>query len=166
MDTTRFDRITAELFENHSRRGVLRFLGAAGLASGGIVSLAGFEVDARRRKRKSKRKSKGKHRGQSANLDGGGNTPATGSGSGPQMCFRPGTTCSSHDQCCYSTTNFMCAVSSYASNSDKTCCGGQGAVCGPQNDDGDYLPPHCCAGYECSYNANGGHGTCQLLAEL
>ncbi len=170
MDTTRFDRITAELSQNTSRRGVLRFMGAAALATGGLASLVGFEADARRKKRKSKGRGNGKHRSQSANPDAGsGNNPPTsggGNGSGQTMCYRPGTACSSHDQCCYSTTNSMCAVSSYASNSDKTCCGGQGAVCGPRNDDGDYLAPHCCAGYECAYDANGGHGTCLLLVEL
>lgn len=170
MDKTRFDRITAEIFENHSRRGVLRFLGAAALASGGIVSRVGLEADARRKKRKIKGKSKGKHRSQNTHPDAGSgsNPPSSGGGnrSGQDICYRPGTACSSHDQCCYSTTNYMCAVSSYASNSDKTCCGGPGAVCGPRNDDGDYLAPHCCAGYECVYSVNGGHGACQMLVEM
>ena len=163
MDTTRFDCIVATLSEQQSRRGALRALGAA-LAAGGITALAGLGGDAKRKKRKNK----GKHRSQGTNqgTDSGQSGDGGGNGSGQPTCSRSGSPCTSHDQCCYSTTNNMCAVSSYASNSDKTCCGGQGAICGPRNDDGDYLGPHCCAGYECVHGAQGGHGSCQLLAEL
>ena len=88
-----------------------------------------------------------------------------GEGSGKDRCLRPGDACNSDSQCCSTTTRSICAVSSYASNSDKTCCGGVGAVCGPQNEDGDYLPPHCCAGYECFYNTGSSTGVCQKLPD-
>lgn len=151
MDTGRFDSIILSLSETRTRRGMLRLLGATALSAGGLSIIAGEEGDARRKRRRKNKKKNG----------GNGN----GNGSGEDVCFQPGEFCSYSDQCCSSTTHYICAVSSYASNSDKTCCGGEGAVCGPQNQDGDYLPPHCCAGYECFYNTGSSTGICQKLPE-
>ena len=96
------------------------------------------EGDARRKKRKNKNKGKG--------------------GKNNERCFKAGDSCSFDDQCCTKTTNRICDVPHGASNSDKECCGGQGAVCGGVNDDGDALGPFCCVGsagvrsFVCSQN--------------
>lgn len=145
METGRFDQITLFMSESRTRRGMLRFLGATALGIGGLTIVAAEEGDARRRR---KRRKKG-----------------NGEGSGNDRCLRPGDACTSDRQCCSSSSRYICAVSSYASNSDTTCCGGVGAVCGPQNEDGDYLPPHCCAGYECFYNTGSTTGVCQKLPD-
>lgn len=69
---------------------------------------------------------------------------------GSERCLRPGTFCSSNKQCCPDTTGYVCAVAANASNSDTTCCGGEGAVCGGANRDGDAVGPVCCARFRCS----------------
>lgn len=119
MDIERFDRIAATLAGSQSRRGLLRFAGAAALAvaSGGVV-LEG--ASARRGK--------------------------------PQRCLRPGKACRSNKECCSDKTNYICAVQRNAGNSDKTCSGGEGAVCGGGNEDGDDIKPFCATGFVCSTN--------------
>ncbi|MFN8663457.1 MAG: hypothetical protein U0075_16320 [Thermomicrobiales bacterium] len=128
MDTQRFDDIATTLASVHNRRGVLQILGAAAVSIGGLGLLAVDEGDARRRKGRGKGKGKGK------------------GGKKNDRCFRAGDSCSFDDQCCPKTTNRICDVPHGASNSDKACCGGQGAVCGGVNEDGDAIGPFCCVG--------------------
>ena len=140
MDTQRFDQITTSLVSIHNRRGILQVIGATALSIGGIGALAVDDGDARRKKRKNKNKNKGK------------------GGKKNDRCFKAGDSCSFDDQCCTKTTNRICDVPHGASNSDKECCGGQGAVCGGVNDDGDAIGPFCCVGsagvrsFVCSQN--------------
>jgi hypothetical protein len=152
MDTQRFDHIATTLATGHNRRGVLQIIGAAAFSIGGIGLLAVDEGDARRKKRKHK-KNKGKK----------------------DRCFDPGDRCSFDDQCCPKTTNRICDVPHGASNSDKECCGGQGAVCGGVNEDGDALGPFCCVGsagvrsFICSQNDPNNpfvKGTCVPAPEM
>ena len=126
MDTQRFDHIATTLASSQSRRGVLQIIGATALSIGGISVLAVGDGEARRKKRKNKK--------------------GNGSGKNNDRCFQPGDSCSFDDQCCTKTTNRICDVPHGASNSDKECCGGQGAVCGGVNDDGDAIGPFCCVG--------------------
>lgn len=140
MDTQRFDQITTTLVSIHNRRGILHIIGATALSIGGLGVLTVDEGDARRKKRKNKNKNKGN------------------GGKKNDRCFKAGDSCSFDDQCCTKTTNRICDVPHGASNSDKECCGGQGAVCGGVNDDGDALGPFCCVGsagvrsFVCSQN--------------
>lgn len=143
METQRFDNITANLAATPNRRGLLQVIGAAALSLGGISLLAGDEGEARRRK---KRKNKNKRKNKKNK--GGKN----------DRCFKAGDSCSFDDQCCPKTTNRICDIPHGASNSDKECCGGQGAVCGGVNEDGDAIGPFCCVGsagvrsFVCSQN--------------
>ncbi|MBL8128909.1 MAG: hypothetical protein JNM64_14825, partial [Chloroflexia bacterium] len=113
--------------------------GATARSIGGIGLLAVDESDARRKKRKNKGKGNGR---------GGKN----------DRCFKAGESCSFDDQCCSKTTNRICDVPHGASNSDKACCGGQGAICGGVDDNGDAIGPFCCVGeagvrsFVCSQN--------------
>lgn len=125
MDTQRFDHIATTLASSRNRRGVLQIIGAAAFSIGGLAVLAVDEGDARRKKRRNKKKGKG-----------GKN----------DRCFKAGDSCSFDDQCCPKTTNRICDVPHGASNSDKECCGGEGAVCGGVNEDGDAIGPFCCVG--------------------
>lgn len=154
MDTQRFDQITTTLVSIHNRRGILQILGATALSVGGIGVLAIDEGAARRKKRKNKGKGKGQNN---------------------DRCFRAGDSCSFDDQCCTKTTNRICDVPHGASNSDKECCGGQGAVCGGVNDDGDAIGPFCSVGeagvrsFVCSQNDPNNpfvQGTCIPAPEM
>jgi hypothetical protein len=157
MDTQRFDHIATTLAEGHSRRGVLQIIGATAFSISGIGMLAVDDGEARRKKRKhKKRKNKGKGRKN-------------------DRCFKAGDSCSFDDQCCPKTTNRICDVPHGASNSDTECCGGQGAVCGGVNDDGDAIGPFCCVGsagvrsFVCSQNDPnnpGVKGTCVPVPEI
>ncbi|MFN8678834.1 MAG: hypothetical protein U0Z70_20815 [Thermomicrobiales bacterium] len=139
MDTQRFDHLATTLASVRNRRGVLQSIGATALSVGGIGLLAVDESDARRKKRKNKGKGNGR---------GGKN----------DRCFKAGESCSFDDQCCSKTTNRICDVPHGASNSDKACCGGQGAICGGVDDNGDAIGPFCCVGeagvrsFVCSQN--------------
>ena len=153
MDTQRFDQIAATLASSHHRRGVLQVIGATALSVGGLGVLAMSEGDARRRKRKKKGKGGKKN----------------------DRCFRAGDNCSFDDQCCPTKTNRICDVPHGASNSDKECCGGQGAVCGGVNEDGDAIGPFCCVGsagvrsFVCSQNDENNpfvQGTCIPAPEI
>jgi hypothetical protein len=46
-----------------------------------------------------------------------------------------------------------------AGNSDKTCSGGPGAVCGPKTEDLDDTAPFCAVGHECV------NAVCQAVPE-
>lgn len=135
MDTQRFDHIATTLASAYNRRGVLQIIGATAFSIGGISLLGLDEGEARRKKRKNKKKGKNNNR-----------------------CFKAGDSCSFDDQCCPKTTRRICDVPHGASNSDKACCGGQGAVCGGVDDNGDAIGPFCCVGsagvrsFVCSQN--------------
>jgi hypothetical protein len=146
MESQRFDRITTTFARSNSRRGVMTLLGAAALGAGGLAFFAADEGEARRKKKKKKGKGKGK---------------------GNQRCLKSGQRCDTDKQCC--GNNLICDVPQNASNSDTECCGGQGAVCGGVNDNGDFLEPYCCIGeagvrsFVCSQNDPGNpnvRGTC------
>lgn len=148
MDTQRFDNLATALAGTHNRRGALQVIGATALSIGGIGLLGVADGDARRRKKRKNKKGKGKKN---------------------DRCFKAGDSCSFDDQCCPKSTNRICDVPHNASNSDKACCGGQGAVCGGVNDDGDAIGPFCCVGsagvrsFVCSQNDSNNpfvQGTC------
>jgi hypothetical protein len=142
MDTQRFDDIATTLASDQHRRGVLQIIGAAALSLGGISLLAVDEIDARRRKKRKNRKKRKKKNKNKKN----------------DRCFRAGDQCSFDDQCCPKSTGRICEVPHGASNSDKACCGGQGAVCGGVDSEGNAVGPFCCVGqagvrsFVCSQN--------------
>jgi hypothetical protein len=67
-----------------------------------------------------------------------------------KRCKKAGSPCTSNKQCCPSKTNRICEVPVNGGNSDTVCCGGEGAKCGGNNEDGDDLAPFCCVGFECN----------------
>ena len=129
MDTTRFDEIASSFAQIQNRRSILRTLGAAVVGAGALGVFAQAEGDAKRRKGKKGKKGKGGN--------GGGNN---------DRCLKSGDFCKNDEQCCPNSTKRICEVPQNAGNSDKTCCGGQGAVCGGVNEDGDFVGPLCCIG--------------------
>ena len=135
MDTTTFDTLTRTVSSSTTRRSALRGLvaGAATLVAGGLL-LQGEDTSAKRRKR-------GKGRGKGKKL-------------------QPGERCQSDTQC---TTGYICEVPVNGSNSDEYCSGGQGAVCGAPNGDGDDTFPFCAVGFRCTPNGN--RYTCQAVPE-
>jgi hypothetical protein len=133
MDTTTFDTLTRTVSASTTRRSALRGLvaGAATLVAGGLL-LPGEDAGAKRRK-KGKKGGKGK---------------------GTKL--QPGQRCQSDSQC---TSGYICEVPVNGSNSDEFCSGGQGAVCGAPNDDGDDTFPFCAVGFSCTPSGN--RFTCQ-----
>jgi hypothetical protein len=89
--------------------------------------------------------------------------PGAEAGKRKKRCKKAGAFCSAHSQCCPKKTRRKCKVASNAGNSDTTCCGVTGAVCGGADDNLDAIKPHCCAGWRCSTGEieNGGRGVCQ-----
>lgn len=146
MDTRRFDRIATTLADSHTRRGMLRLLTGAALGAAGISALGSAETGARRRKRRKGSKSN--------SGEGGGN------GYLPAGAF-----CKHDDQCGFEKTYRICEVAVNASNSDRTCCGAQNAVCGGYNEDFDAQAPYCCVGYECYVSPGQTKGVCKKLPE-
>ena len=138
MDSKHFDRIATTLADTQTRRGLLRLLTGAALGAAGVSLLGSEETGARRRK--------GRKGGS------GGQLPA-------------GAFCKNDQQCAPEKTNRICEVAVNASNSDRTCCGGQGAVCGGYNDDFDAQAPFCCVGYECHVGPGKTKGVCQKLPD-
>ena len=137
METTTFDEITRTFGSTQTRRSALRglFAGAAAAVAGGAL-LQTEEAAAKRRRGKRK--------------------PGKAS---PQQ-NRPlpsGARCQTDGQC-NGQQQQICEVPTNASNSDKHCCGGAGAVCGGVNADGDAIGPLCCIGevgvrsFVCSQN--------------
>lgn len=141
MDTTTFDAIVRAATTTSSRRAALRGLaaGAAGLVAGRLL-LDADDASARRRKGKGKGKGKG---------NGGGATK-----------LQPGERCQSDAQC---VTGYICEVPVNGSNSDRYCSGGQGAICGAPNGDGDDTFPFCAVGFSCT--ATGSRYTCQAVPD-
>jgi hypothetical protein len=92
----------------------------------------------------------------------------TGLGTDPEQtvaadrvrCLKAGVRCTSSKQCCTKKTNRICKQPLNAGNSDRVCCGGEGATCGGKNDDGDDIRPYCCMGYSCS-STTSAPGKCQ-----
>ena len=123
METTTFDGITKSLGSRITRRSAMR-----GLVAGALAAVAGgalLEADhaaAKRRRRKSKKNT--------------------------ERRLKPGEFCDSTAQC-QTDKGYICEVAVNAGNSDKTCSGGQGAVCGPKTEDEDDTAPFCAVGFSC-----------------
>jgi len=136
MDTTTFDTLTRTVSSSMTRRSALRGLvaGAAAAAGSAGLLLRAEDTSAKRRKRG---KGKGKGKG-----------------------LQPGQRCQNDNQC---TQGYICEVPANGSNSDEYCSGGQGAVCGAPNEDGDDTFPFCAVGFSCT--ASGNRFTCQAVPE-
>jgi hypothetical protein len=135
MDTTTFDTLARSVSTSLTRRSALRGLVAgAATAALGAGLLQGEEASAKRRKR---RKGKGKGK-----------------------LLQPGQPCQNDNQC---TKGYICEVPVNGSNSDEFCSGGQDAVCGAPNDDGDDTFPFCAVGFSCTASGNG--FTCQAVPD-
>ena len=147
MDTTTFDGITRNLGGSITRRGALRglFAGAVATVAGGAVLQA--DDAAAKRRRKTARKGKKQSR-QSQTL-------------------LPGAFCQRSSQC-QTDQGYICEVPVNAGNSDKTCSGATGAVCGAPNADGDDTAPFCAVGHYCALTSQSnqtGAGICQRVPD-
>ncbi len=142
MDTTTFDTLTRTLTTSTTRRSALRGLvaGAAATAVGAGLLLGSGDTSAKRRK--------------------GGKKGGKKSGKGQAQKLQPGTRCQSDSQC---TTGYICEVPVNGSYSDEYCSGGQGAVCGAPNGDGDDTFPFCAVGFDCTPTGN--RYTCQAVPD-
>ena len=138
MDTTTFDTITRSVSTSMTRRSALRglFAGAAATAVGAGILLGAEDTSARRKRGKKK------------------------GGKGKTQKLQPGTRCQSDSQC---TTGYICEVPVNGSNSDEYCSGGQGAVCGAPDGDGDDTFPFCAVGFDCTPTGN--RYTCQAVPD-
>jgi hypothetical protein len=125
METTTFDGIAKTLGTTSTRRSALRGLVAGALAAvAGGALLQADDAAAKRRRRRKNRK-------------------------GPKQGGRkPGSFCD-RDAQCQTDQGYICAVAVNAGNSDTTCSGGQGAVCGPKTEDEDDTAPFCAVGHAC-----------------
>ena len=123
METTTFDGIARTLSNSVTRRSAMRglFAGAAAMVAGGAL-LQAEDASAKRRRKKGKK--------------------------GNQQRRQPGEFCDTSSQC-QTDRGYICEVAVNAGNSDKTCSGGPGAVCGPKNADLDDTAPFCAVGHEC-----------------
>jgi hypothetical protein len=108
------------------------------LLAGGAL-LHADDASAKRRRRKNKKNKKGNQQSNSKRR-------------------QPGAFCDSSAQC-QTDKGYICEVAVNAGNSDKTCSGGPGAVCGPKNEDLDDTAPFCAVGHECV------NGVCQATPE-
>ena len=144
MDSINFDGIARGLGSTMDRRTALRGLVAGALAA--AVGGSALEASAKRRRKRRKKTQ----------------TPTGGSGGGGSQTLPPGAFCQNHNQC---PSSYICEVPVNAGNSDKTCCGAQGAGCGAKNEDGDDTAPFCCVGHECVYNPGNGSWTCQAVPD-
>lgn len=130
MATTTFDTLARELGTSLTRRAALR-----GLFAGAVAAVAGGAVLSHETAAKRRRK-----RGRKART----------------QFLAPGAFCSNNSQC-NAGKGYICAVAVNAGNSDKTCSGAAGAVCGAPNGDGDDTAPFCAVGFRCV------NGICQQL---
>ena len=136
METTTFDGIARTLGSTLTRRSAMRglFAGAAAMVAGGAL-LQAEDASAKRRRRKK------------------------GSKGGQQSKRRqPGAFCEFSSQC-QTDQGYICEVAVNAGNSDTTCSGGQGAVCGPKTEDEDDTAPFCAVDHACV------NSVCQKLPE-
>jgi hypothetical protein len=139
MDSTTFDGITRTLSSTSTRRSALHGLfAAAAVALAGGALLRADDAEARRRRKKNRR--------------GGGQT----------QTLPIGARCESSSQC---PESYICEVAVNASNSDRTCCGAQGAGCGAKNEDGDDTAPFCCVGFACVFHSSNGSWTCEAVPD-
>jgi hypothetical protein len=136
METITFDGIAKTLGSSSTRRSAVRGLvaGAMAAVAGGALLHADDAAAKRRRRRKGKK----------------GNQQSKGR--------KPGAFCDFSSQC-QTDKGYICEVAVNAGNSDKTCSGGPGAVCGPKNEDLDDTAPFCAVGHECV------NGFCQATPE-
>src|SRR5688572_8038611 len=141
METTKFDGIARSLGSSITRRSALRglFAGAMAAVAGGALLHADDASAKRRRRRKNKKNKKGNQQSNSKRR-------------------QPGAFCDSSSQC-QTDKGYICEVAVNAGNSDKTCSGGPGAVCGPKTEDLDDTAPFCAVGHECV------NGVCQASPE-
>ena len=133
MDTATFDTLTRSLTTTSTRRSALRGLVAGAATLAAGSLLLGAEDTAAKRRKKGKGKGKG---------------------------LQPGQRCQNDNQC---TSGYICAVPVNGSNSDEYCSGGQGAVCGAPNEDGDDTFPFCAVGFTCTPTGN--RYTCQAVPD-
>src|SRR6188768_1524914 len=131
MATTMFDSLTRELGSGMTRRAALRslFAGAAAVVAGGAVLT--HEAEGKRRPKKTRKGSKPTNQ-QPTKLS-------------------PGERCQTTSQC---VSGYICEVPVNGSNSDLYCSGGQGAICGAPNGDGDDTFPFCAVGFACQPSGN------------
>src|SRR5687768_3331080 len=115
METSTFDGIARSLSSSITRSSALRglFAGAMAAVAGGALLHADDASAKRRRRRRKNRKGNN------------GNQPSN------SQRRQPGAFCDSSSQC-QTDKGYICAVAVNAGNSDKTCAGGPGAVCGPK----------------------------------
>jgi hypothetical protein len=143
MDSQTLDTLARTVSTSLTRRSALRglFAGAVATVAGGTLLLGD---DAAAKRRKKGKKGKG----------------STGTPQGGGQGLPPGTRCQTSAQC---TTSYICAVPVNGSNSDLYCSGGQGAICGAPNDDGDDTFPFCAVGHRCTPTGN--TYTCQFVPD-
>ena len=153
MDTTTFDGIARHLSSSITRRRALR-----GLFAGAVTAVAGGEVlrteDASARRRRKKGKKNQNQRPQDQQQ-------------GQPRTLPPGAFCQTNSQC-QTGQGYICEVAVNAGNSDRTCSGATGAVCGAPNGDGDDTAPFCAVGHFCALNSQSnqtGTGVCQAVPE-
>jgi hypothetical protein len=149
MDTARFDGLTRLLGSSVSGDTLTRRAAVRGLMASGLAVVAGGSalelVDAKRRRKKGKQ-------GKRQSGGGGAFLPA-------------GAFCQQDAQCDPLHTKRICAVAVNAGNSDETCCGATGALCGAPNEDGDDTFPFCCVGYQCISTPGQSNGVCQPVPD-
>jgi hypothetical protein len=140
MDGSAFDRLVRHIGEDGSRRDLLKSAIAASVAGLGVASVLSTEDAEAKKGGRKRRRRRCKPK------------PA-------------GSPCVTDKDCCTKKTHRICAVALNASNSDLTCCGGQGAPCGGDDSNLDDLPPICCTGFKCSTDEQGTStpGTCQQI---
>lgn len=125
-----FTRMIQVATADITRRGLLKSTVAPALAGLGLTAfLAADDAEGRRRKKGKKKR-----------------------------CKKAGKSCTKDKQCC-TKKGLICEVPVNGSNSDTYCCGGDGAKCGGNNEDGDDLSPFCCNGFRCNSDTES-PGTC------
>jgi hypothetical protein len=132
MDGSAFDRLV--------RRGLLRSAFAATVAGLGVASVLGAEDSEAAKSCKKKCKNKDSKAARKR---------CRKKCNKKENCRAADAPCTDSAQCCPEKTNRVCNVQRNAGNSDRTCCGSNGAICGPPNGAGDDTPPFCCAGFNC-----------------
>jgi hypothetical protein len=139
MDSQTLDTLARTVSTSMTRRSALRGLFAASVATvAGGALLMSEDASAKRRKKGKKSQSQ---------------TPAT-------QGLPPGTRGQSSSQC---QATYICEVPVNGSNSDRYCSGGQGAICGAPNGDGDDTFPFCAVGFRCT--PTGSRFTCQAVPD-
>ena len=137
METMKFDGIAKSLGSTSTRRSAVRglFAGALAAVAGGVL-LHADDASAKRRRKKHKK-----------------STNQTAS-----KRRQPGAFCDVDAQC-QTDLGYFCDVPVNAGNSDTTCSGRSGAVCGPKTEDLDDTAPFCAVGFECV------NGFCQAVPD-